>query len=241
MKIDQYPKGEKAVSAVQVKIAEQEVKYDTAGQEEEAETASQETFYEVVKEQKITVIGQLFKTYIICEIDDAMVLIDQHAAHERIIYNRLVEQARKNEVSSQMLLIAETLKLSAAEFMTAIDNKEFFESLGFDIEEFGSNTLRISMVPTTIGSEDAAMAVQEMLDVLSNSRKVTQTQACDRAMYTLACRAALKAGQNLSIKELEELVKMALKLDGDPTCPHGRPIVLKLTKYQIEKQFKRIV
>lgn len=192
----------------------------------------------VEEEPEIRILGQLFGTYIVAEYGDSMIMADQHAAHERLIYEELV--SGKGNPASQVLLMPETLVLTGAEFGIYSDNADFFAEAGFEIEEFGHNTVRISMIPVSLDLSDAASSVTEMISVLGAGREKISALR-DKALYTVACKAALKAGQKLSESEQKELIKNVLALSGQATCPHGRPVILKLTKYQIEKQFKRIV
>lgn len=192
----------------------------------------------VEEEPEIRILGQLFGTYIVAEYGDSMIMADQHAAHERLIYEELV--SGKGNPASQVLLIPETLVLTGAEFGIYSDNADFFAEAGFEIEEFGHNTVRISMIPVSLDLSDAASSVTEMISVLGAGREKISALR-DKALYTVACKAALKAGQKLSESEQKELIKNVLALSGQATCPHGRPVILKLTKHQIEKQFKRIV
>ena len=192
----------------------------------------------VEEEPEIRILGQLFGTYIVAEYGDSMIMADQHAAHERLIYEELV--SGKGNPASQVLLMPETLVLTGAEFGIYSDNADFFAEAGFEIEEFGLNTVRISMIPVSLDLSDAASSVTEMISVLGAGREKISALR-DKALYTVACKAALKAGQKLSESEQKELIKNVLALSGQATCPHGRPVILKLTKHQIEKQFKRIV
>lgn len=187
----------------------------------------------------IKILGQMFETYIVAQVCDDMLLIDQHAAHERLIYNSLVKKSDSNAVS-QVLLVPETIELSGSDFGIFLENQDFFEKYGFEADEFGHNTVRISAVPDSIVGQDITEAFCEMLEVLGNTREKT-SDLKDKALYRMACRAALKAGQQLSLSEQRELILKILEEDGQVTCPHGRPVILKLTKTQIEKQFKRIV
>lgn len=193
---------------------------------------------EAYPEPEIKVLGQLFGTYIVAECGDDMLMIDQHAAHERLIYEELLKN--RGNVPAQMLLSPETIALSASEFAVYRENMKFFADYGFEAEEFGHNTVRVSMVPATLDINAISETFQELLETLSAGReKISALQ--DKALYIVACKAALKGGQRLSEPEQKELIKNVLNLSGEVTCPHGRPVILKLTKHQIEKQFKRIV
>ena len=187
----------------------------------------------------IKILGQMFETYIVAQVGDDMLLLDQHAAHERLIYNSLVKKSDEKAVS-QVLLAPETIELSGSDFSTFHENQDFFVKYGFEVDEFGHNTVRISAIPDSIVGQDITEAFCEMLEVLGNTREKTSGLS-DKALYRMACRAALKAGQQLSLSEQRELILKILDEDGQVTCPHGRPVILKLTKTQIEKQFKRIV
>ncbi|MBO4898008.1 MAG: DNA mismatch repair endonuclease MutL [Clostridia bacterium] len=187
---------------------------------------------------EIKILGQLFGTYIVAERGEDMLMIDQHAAHERLIYEELLKN--RGNVPGQMLLSPETIVLSATEFAVYRENEEFFANYGFETEEFGHNTVRVSMIPSSLDISDISSTFGELIETLGAGReKISALQ--DKALYIVACKAALKAGQKLSEIEQKELIKNVLNLSGEVTCPHGRPVILKLTKHQIEKQFKRIV
>lgn len=192
------------------------------------------------KEQKnIKILGQLFETYIVAELDGEMLVIDQHAAHERLIYRKLLSKSGEKNVS-QVLLVPEMVELSGSDFGVFLENEHFFKKYGFEAEEFGHNTVRISLVPESLVGADIKKAFCEMIEVLGSGRGKT-AELEDKALYQMACRAALKAGQHLTREEQEELILKILDEEGQITCPHGRPAVLRLTKKEIEKQFKRIL
>ncbi len=205
---------------------------------ESVEETTQEEITEIERIPRI--IGQLFDTYLLCE-DEALLLIDQHAAHERIIYEKLKKEKDEKTASPQMLMIPEIKKLTPSEFAVFQSNTEFFESVGFEAEEFGINTIKISALPATLADDNAGNAIVEIIDALSNSNKAKETAKQEYALYRVACRAAIKAGHTMKYEEQQQLVREALRLEKSATCPHGRPIILRLTKTEIEKQFKRIV
>lgn len=188
----------------------------------------------------VKILGQAFDTYIVAEADGKLLLVDQHAAHERIIYNALIEEMEGKGIDSQLLLIPVTVKLSPSEMAIFLENSDLILKSGFEAEEFGTGLVKISMVPSALSGCDAAAAFVEVIDRLGG-RRDTKTTAETYALYGIACKAALKAGKQLSEREMEILVQKALMLDGVATCPHGRPLILSLTKTEIEKQFKRIV
>lgn len=192
-------------------------------------------------EIEFRLIGQLFDTYIIVEIGDEMRIIDQHAAHERLKFEEIKKETKNRAVYSQGLAIASVVKLSSIEFAVFEQNAEFIASLGFEAEEYGENTVIIRSVPTGLMDEEISELFVEILQQLDDNKREIITEKKERLLYTIACKAAIKANHKLSEKEQTELVKMVLSLDNINTCPHGRPIVISMSKKEIEKNFKRIV
>lgn len=187
------------------------------------------------------VAGTLFDTYIIIECDGRALIIDQHAAHERLKFEQLKRDAQNDSVKIQSLLIPVVVDLSPPEFEYAKENIHRFAMLGFDIEEFGSNTFIINGAPTDMNYDDIKDLFVELLNQMMSDKKNIIGERDERAMYTVACKAAIKANHVLSEREIRALVDDVLALEGINTCPHGRPIMISLTKYELEKQFKRIV
>lgn len=187
----------------------------------------------------VKIIGQLFSTYILAEGEGEFFLMDQHAAHERIRY----EQIRRNgyKTDAQLLLMPLSVTLTPTEKDMALQKSEFLSDLGFEIEDFGGNSVVLRSLPADCLYEDGADLLVEMLGILLGEGSGEITAVRDKAIYTVACRSAIKANQNLTLPELEKLYKEAISLEGITTCPHGRPITVKLSKYQIEKMFGRIV
>ncbi len=187
----------------------------------------------------IRIIGQLFSTYILAEGEDGLLLVDQHAAHERVRY----EEIKRNGggVTPQLLMMPLSLTLSPKEFEAVTANRDFLNGLGFDFDEAGDSAVMLRSVPSDCsGSDGETLFVELAGDLLGDGRGEIEERR-DRAMYTLACKSAIKANKDLSPREMEILIGRALALEGISTCPHGRPISVKITKYQIEKMFKRIV
>ncbi|MEE1042891.1 MAG: DNA mismatch repair endonuclease MutL [Clostridia bacterium] len=187
------------------------------------------------EENKISykIIGQLFDTYVILELDNEILLMDQHAAHERMIYEKLVKANDEKEVAYQMLLSPVAITLSAREYDGVEDKKADLEKYGFVVEDFGSNTILVRQVPVSLRDEDMKNVI---LDIINNS----STDYMEENIHTIACKAAIKANKKLSDKEIDELVRLFVAQGGVNTCPHGRPIMVKITRYELEKMFKRI-
>ena len=234
------------VKAMDEKIthaAEPSVKYDLTPKAEIKDEKTKEEIQqemEIPKEADVRVIGQVFETYILAESEGEMLIIDQHAAHERLNYEELKKRRDKNEAESQMLMIPEMVSLSPSEMALWEDNKEFFESIGFETEAMGEKDIMVRCVPTGTEDGDIKDTVIEMLDILSDSKHDKRTFLEERAMYSVSCKSAIKANKSLSLQEQKDLVVRVLALPGINTCPHGRPLCIKLTKDKIEKEFKRI-
>jgi len=187
------------------------------------------------------IVGQLFSTYIILEKDEEMLMLDQHAAHERIQYEALKVHYDERSIEKQCLLDGAVVTLSAAEFAYATENAQAIAELGFEFEPFGGTSLCLNTVPLSVGTEDAESVFTQMLEQMMENKKDVITEQCLRALYTIACKSAIKANQTLRDEEIYALIERVLALENINTCPHGRPIMISMTKYEIEKQFKRIV
>lgn len=187
----------------------------------------------------IRLLGEVFKTYIICEFDGKVVMIDKHAAHERIIYNKMKESAKQN-ISSQVLLSAVKVTLNKNEYTAVIENLDAFKSAGYLIEDFGDGVVVVRECPMLISGDDVEDTVIEMASYLSENRTNIETETIDRIHHTAACKAAIKAGYKNSTAEMKVLAEQVLYDDNVRYCPHGRPVLIELSKYELEKQFGRI-
>ncbi len=185
-------------------------------------------------------VGIVFRTYIILEIDKEMYILDQHAAHERIMY----EKVKKNYYSeqnkdSQMLLLPDVMTLSHKEMDIAKENIEMFEQAGFSLEEFGENTIKLTGVPTVCMDLNTKELFLETLDEINTVARTAKQEKEEKFISTVACKAAVKANMALDEKEVDALMDKLLELPNPFTCPHGRPTVIKMTKYDIERKFAR--
>ena len=190
-------------------------------------------------EASACLVGELFDTYILLESGDEMIVIDKHAAHERLIY----EQLRRNMPggSAQMLLEPVAVTLDQTHCQVLMDNAELLESAGFEIDEFGSGTVLVRSAPMMIETGDIAQAVEEIAGNLSSGKKdALVTERMDRALHTIACRAAIKGGDRSRPQELVALVERLIANPDVRYCPHGRPIYTVLTRRELEKSFGRI-
>lgn len=190
------------------------------------------------QEPTFKIIGEALKTYIIVEKDEELLLIDKHAAHERMIFDRL--KSRVGEIPSQNLLIPVPLKLSLEDCELIENNGELLTELGFEIELFGENEYILRALPADMDSGDAQAAVEEICEKLRRGTAPDAQSARDEILHTVACKAAIKAGWDTDKKELEVLVNAVVA--GDiKYCPHGRPLSVALSKKELDKLFKRIV
>ncbi|MBQ3053335.1 MAG: DNA mismatch repair endonuclease MutL [Clostridia bacterium] len=191
-------------------------------------------------EDNYKILGQLFNTYILVEEGDKLVLIDQHAAHERLIYEKLVKEKGEKQIMPQMLLVPEVVSLTPVELSIVTENKEFFENLGWELEPFGDNDIAVRAVPYVITKEQTKDTLIEIIEGLKSGKQSSLTEKEDRIMYTIACRSAIKGHDALTLTEMQELVKRVKESDKTITCPHGRPVSTIVTKAFIEKLFKRL-
>ena len=182
-------------------------------------------------------VGELYNTYIIVEQGEEAFLIDKHAAHERILFEKL--KANQEAISSQALLTPVPCRLGADFAALLLSNKALLQTLGFEIDEFGDNTVLLRQIPMDLSPEDAADALETLASDLSNGRREKNTNVRDEMLHTVACKAAIKAGWHTDEKELLALVKQVMDREELKYCPHGRPICVTLSKKQLEKQFKR--
>lgn len=187
------------------------------------------------------VVGQIFSTYIIVEKSGEMCVIDQHAAHERLYFEEFTEDYKNKSILSQIMLIPATVSLAPMLFETVSENKEFFASLGFEIDDFGDNVVIVRKIPAALEGCGIDGLIVEIAEILQNKSKVDLTDLSEISLHTMACKRAIKGNTPLSYKEMEDLVQKVYTLGNINTCPHGRPIEIKMSKKDLEKEFKRIV
>ena len=211
----------------------------------------EESVPEVKEEQPVTVIedekpepepyrviGEAFKTYILVEQGKKLLIIDKHAAHERMLFEKL--RANGGEIETQMLLAPVTVTLSKEEYSAVLDNLDLLDKAGYRVEDFGGGMVIVSECPTAVADADLAEVIMELAGYLVNNRRELVPEKLDWIYHSTACRAAIKAGDKTSEYELEKIVE---KLLNDPDiryCPHGRPVLIEMSKYEIEKNFGRV-
>ncbi len=185
-------------------------------------------------------IGIVFKTYIIIEIDNEMYIIDQHAAHERILYEKVKANYYNDEnKDSQLMLLPDIITLSHKEMEIAKDNMQMFRKAGFMLEEFGENTIKLTGVPEMCLDLETKEMFLETLDEINSVSRTAKQEIEERFIATVACKAAVKANMALTKEEVDSLMQELLVLPNPFTCPHGRPTAIKMSKYDIERKFAR--
>lgn len=187
------------------------------------------------------IIGQLFDTYWLVEYDDKFYIIDQHAAHEKVLYEKLLKEYANKDVLSQMISPAQVISLNLQEDTIMKANMEVFREFGFEISEFGGREYSIHAVPVDLYGSSVQEFFVEILDSLENEHAKQPLELITGKLATAACKAAVKGNNTLSLKEADQLIDQLLGLDNPYHCPHGRPTIVSMTKYELEKKFKRIV
>lgn len=200
----------------------------------------EEIIYREAKFPKLRVIGQFNKTYILAEYDSTLYLIDQHAAHEKILFEKYSSDIAKKEVEIQPLMIPLVVTLPTEDYLYYDENKEIFEKAGFKISDFGDNSIRIEEVPYFLDKLNPTELITSMINNLKKMGTGETVEVKYNKIASMSCRAAVKANDVLSILEMENLLE-DLRYINDPFhCPHGRPTIIKFTSYELDKKFKRI-
>ena len=194
----------------------------------------------IIDEDKKTFrfIGEAMNTYIIVETDDnKIVLIDKHAAHERILFEKLKQE--KGRGDAQMLLVPVTVTLEKSEYNVALEHLDMFSEVGFEVENFGNGTIIVRSAPSYLRNDDIADTVVEICGHIADNRKEIISEHMEWVYHNIACRSAIKAGNKSTPKELIEIANRVFSDDKIRYCPHGRPVCIEISKYEIEKQFGR--
>ena len=190
-----------------------------------------------VPEVSFRVIGETMDTYILVEQGESLLLIDKHAAHERILFEKL--KSEEHPIMPQLLLQPVPVRLTKPEAQAVLENLALLQTLGFDLSEFADLQLVLRQIPSDLSPEDACAALESFAEDLLTGKRPSQSDLRDNLLHSMACKAAIKAGWHTEPKEREALVREVLSRDDIKYCPHGRPVCIELTKKELEKQFKR--
>ncbi len=201
------------------------------------EAPMEQTSLDMPPEQDWRMVGELYNTYIIVEQGDNAFLIDKHAAHERILFEKL--KKHQEAITAQSLLQPIAVRLGSAAVGELLANQALLDELGFEIDEFGENTLLLRQIPMDLSPDSAAEALETMAQDLLKGRRESKDTVRDELLHTVACKAAIKAGWVSDEKELMVIASAVMDREDLKYCPHGRPICVSLSKKQLEKQFKR--
>lgn len=201
----------------------------------------EENFVDVKSRESYQILGQIFDTYWLIAFKDKLFIMDQHAAHEKVKYERLVKELKNKTVTSQQITPPVVLHLDSREEQALLSYRDYFASLGFEIEEFGTGSVAIRSMPVDLYGCKEMEFFQEVLDELCENPMKDQPDVILNKLASMACKAAVKGNNSLTFEEVSALLDEMLTLDNPYHCPHGRPTIISMSKYEIEKKFKRIV
>ena len=187
------------------------------------------------------ILGQLKGTYILCQTGDGLLIIDQHAAHERVVYETLKKSFHSSRIESQSFLIPQRLEFSIKEGGVVLKKLDQLARLGLEMEHFGGTTFLLRSVPSILINAQWEGFLGDLIPTLEEEGDLTNERALDRLLTIMACHGAIRAGHRLSQREMDLLMKQLEEMDLATNCPHGRPVFKKLGYHEIEKMFKRVV
>lgn len=209
-------------------------------EENQVKTFFEKDFSDKAPIPEYKILGVAFDTYILLQMDDDIYILDQHAAHERVLYEKIKENFyRSGGKEVQMLLLPDILEVSKRDMHMIKDHIDLFEQAGFALEEFGENTIKINGVPVICYEMDTKALFMDILDGIDITTRTNKQDIEEKFIATVACKAAVKANMKLDEREIRGLLDQMLLLDNPFTCPHGRPTAIRITKYEIEKKFGR--
>ena len=240
--VTEYKRSVDSVPIYEQLVIETDTDKLAAGEEPQIRPETKEEFKKGMYDG-FKLIGQIFNTYWIVELSDKLYMIDQHAAHEKIIYEKLVKQYNESSIDTQRLSPAIVVSLSAQECDIAEKHHDELAKLGFELESFGGREYSLSSVPLQLYKMDPIDLLHELIDTFSdeNVRFARQTATMNYHLATCACKAAVKGNTRISPEEAHALITELLTLKNPFNCPHGRPVIISMTKYELERKFKRVL
>ena len=209
---------------------------------EQTSFADDERILSDTSRRKFRIIGQVFKTYWLIEYEDKLMLMDQHAAHEKVNFERFMERLKnKQEIPSQLVSPPDVITLSNREKQTVLDNIEYFRELGFELDDFGEHELAIRAIPLDLYGNRPSELLSEIISDLMDMKRSETPDSVRTRIATMACKASVKGNNTMSQSEVEALLDEMLTLENPYNCPHGRPTLITMTKTELDKRFHRIV
>ncbi len=224
------------------KLGNGRFKFNDAATEmkEEPEIKEEAKEENIFIDEYFRIAGQIFDTYILVEKDDKLLMVDQHAAHERLKYEELRRDIAAKQVMSQIMLEPVIVRLTPTELADFDEWQKVLYEMGFECDRFGENEVIVRSVPGDLDAGEVEELIIELVTNFSDAKHDIVTEKYERMLYTVACKSAIKANHRLSEAEMEALVRNVFRMENINTCPHGRPIIISMTKKEIEKEFKRI-
>lgn len=220
-------------------VKEEQAVFDLGVEDKKEETV---VINEELKSLKLYPVGLALGTYIIAQNDEGIYLIDQHAAEERINYEKYLKALKNEKTNTTSLLFPISIELSASDYMTIKDNIEVLENIGFVIEDFGVNTIIIKEHPTWLKKGYEEEQIRRIIDlVVINKKNFDRVKFNEHVAITLACKTSIKGNTNISMDSIEEILNSLVKTDNPYNCPHGRPTIIKFSIYELERMFKRVM
>ena len=209
--------------------------------EQEPFVCEQTTFLSEESKKTHRIIGQVFDTYWLVEFDNKLYIIDQHAAHEKVLYEKMIKSLDEKTMTSQQISPPQIISLSRMEQQTLEAYRDVFEEIGFSISSFGGNDFAITAVPGNLFSLNYQNVFMDILSDCGNTKSGLDSNTVLEKIASMSCKAAVKGNQKLSMPEVEQLISDLLSLENPYHCPHGRPTIISLSQYELEKKFRRIV
>ena len=240
MQTIRQPQTQTSLKTEQGYVAE-EANYNAGKPVQQTLTEVSDDFLTTAAKPRHKLIGQVFDTYWIIEYENKMYIIDQHAAHEKVMFETLMEKFRQKKISTQMINPPVILNLSMSEAALFNQYRDHFQALGFEIESFGGQDFALRGVPADLYSLDSRDVFMELLDELSQETGRMVPDMITDKIASMACKAAVKGNNLLTAQEMDALIEQLLQLENPYNCPHGRPTIISMSKYELDKKFKRIV
>ena len=198
-------------------------------------------FDDIEDDSSLILIGKVFQTYLLIEKEGSMFVIDQHAAHERLLYDKLTEKINEKQITSQGLLVPHIVTVNHLEQAFLVENLNLIKNLGFELEEFGGLSFKVSSVPSVLNGMNVDLFFNEILKDMNALNKTKTSELITDYLKQASCKAAVKAGNNLSKFEISTLLNKMKQNNMTLLCPHGRPVVVQVTRKEMDKWFKRIL